>query len=186
MPVEFSPTEIEAVQVVKCGLSRDDRGFFSESYSDVVWRNRGFEGIFRQDNISLSHKGALRGMHYQLNPDAMGKLVRVIAGAIFDVAVDLRQGSPDFGKWVGRELTGGNGLAIWVPAGFAHGFIALQDATYVYYKCTAVHAPESERSLSYKCPRVAIEWPIAPAIVSAKDEAAPILDDADINFVFGG
>ena len=184
MPVEFSPTEIEAVKVVKCGLFQDNRGYFSESYSDAVWGKSGFNEAFHQDNISLSSKGVLRGMHYQLNPNAMGKMVRVVTGAIFDVAVDLRKGSPTFGKWVGRELTGDNCLALWVPAGFAHGFVALEDKTYVHYKCTAVHAPESERSLSYKCPKVAIKWPIPPAIISAKDEAAPMLDEVDTNFVF--
>lgn len=182
MPVEIVNTEIEAVKVVKTGLFKDDRGFFTESYSKTMWAEQGFHEEFVQDNLSCSAKGVMRGMHYQLNPHAMGKLVRVVRGAIFDVAVDMRQGSPTFGKWVGRELTGENGLALWVPGGFAHGFVSLEEETYVYYKCTAIHAPEAERSLSYKCPKVGIEWPLMPSIVSDKDEAAPVLDDAETNF----
>lgn len=184
MSVEFGTTEIEAVKTVKTGQFNDERGFFTESYSAATWMAAGFAEAFLQDNISLSHKGVLRGMHYQLEPRAMGKLVRVVSGAIFDVAVDLRGGSPTFGKWVGRELTGENGLALWVPAGFAHGFVALADNTYVHYKCTEVHAPETERSLSYRCPDVAIAWPLTPTIVSRKDAEAPPLSAAEYNFVY--
>ena len=184
MPVEIIETEIPAVKLVKTGLFSDERGFFTESYSQTMWEEQGFTETFVQDNLSCSAKGVLRGLHYQINPHAMGKLVRVIRGAVFDVAVDLRKGSPTFGQWVGRELSGENGLAFWVPGGFAHGFVALDDETYVHYKCSAVHAPESERSLSYKCPKVGIEWPLTPTIVSEKDEAAPVLDDADTNFSY--
>ena len=184
MSVEVTPTEIEAVKVVETGIFHDNRGFFTETYSQTMWAGQGFTETFVQDNLSLSAKGVLRGMHYQLNPCAMGKLVRVVTGAVFDVAVDLRQGSPTFGKWVGRELNGANGLALWVPPGFAHGFVALVDNTYVHYKCTAVHAPEAERSLSYKCPEVAIAWPIAPTVVSPKDEASPRLAQSETNFAY--
>jgi len=184
MPIEIEETEICGVLIIKTGVFRDERGFFSESYSRTVWEKAGFHESFVQDNLSLSAKGTLRGMHYQLEPHGMGKLIRVITGAVFDVAVDLRRGSPTFGKWIGRELSAENALAFWVPVGFAHGFVALEDQTHVYYKCSGVHAPEAERSLSYKCPEVGIEWPVEPTIVSKKDTEAPGLSEADHNFVF--
>jgi dTDP-4-dehydrorhamnose 3,5-epimerase len=115
----------------------------------------------------------------------MGKLVRVIRGSIFDVGVDLRRGSPTFGRWLGRELSSENGLALYFPPGFAHGFLALEDNTYVYYKCTNVHVPEAERALSYQDPSVGIVWPIEPTIISNKDAAAPFLDEAEYNFIYG-
>ncbi|HEO70526.1 MAG TPA: dTDP-4-dehydrorhamnose 3,5-epimerase, partial [Candidatus Hydrogenedentes bacterium] len=136
------------------------------------------------DNLSLSAKGTLRGMHYQIEPHAMGKLVRAITGAVFDVAVDLRRGSPTFGKWVGRMLSEGNPAAMWVPPGFAHGFVALEDHTLVYYKCTRLYAPQAERSLSYADPEVGIEWPMQPTVISPKDAEAPLLREADYNFTY--
>ncbi len=184
MPVTFSKTEIDGVLTVEVGVFRDERGFFTETYSREVWEGQGFTEVFVQDNLSLSAKGTLRGMHYQLAPYSMGKLVRAVTGSVFDVAVDLRRGSPTFGKWVGRTLSGENGLALWIPAGFAHGFIALEDETLVYYKCTAAHAPEAERSLSYNDPQVGIEWPLEPTIVSEKDAHAPPLQQAEYNFVY--
>ena len=182
MAVRIEATEIEAVLEVHTGLFEDDRGFFSESYSKEMWGRAGFEEIFLQDNLSLSCRGTLRGMHYQLNPHGMGKLVRCVRGSIFDVAVDLRRGSTTFGRWVGRELSATNGVSLWVPVGFAHGFVALEDETLVHYKCTAIHSPESERAVSYKDPELAIEWPIAPSVVSEKDEAAPMFSQAEMNF----
>ena len=184
MPVTLSKTEIDGVLAAKVGLFRDQRGFFTETYSINTWEEQGFHETFVQDNMSLSAKGTLRGMHYQLEPHGMGKLVRAVTGAVFDVAVDLRKGSPTFGQWVGRTLCGENGLALWIPPGFAHGFVALEDQTYVYYKCTAVHTPEAERALSYKDPSVAIAWPLEPAIVSEKDAQAPLLAEAEYNFTY--
>jgi len=183
MSVEFTKTEIADVLVVKTGQFDDDRGFFTETYSAPVWKAGGFEEIFVQDNLSRSRKGTLRGMHYQLSARGMGKLVRVVHGAIFDVAVDLRRGSPTFGKWVGRKLSAENGLSLWVPVGFAHGFVALEDETLVWYKCTDSHAPEAERSLNYNDPTVAVRWPLVPTIISPKDEQAPLLADAEYDFV---
>ena len=180
--VSITETEIPDVLLVETAVFRDDRGFFTETYSKATWAEHGFTETFLQDSMSLSAKGTLRGMHYQLEPHAMGKLVRTVSGAIFDVAVDLRKGSPTFGQWVGRELSDKNCLCMWVPAGFAHGFIALEENTLVYYKSTAVYTPQSERSLSYQCPRVGIEWPVEPASVSAKDAVAPNLDAAEYNF----
>lgn len=185
MPVTFNETEIEGVLEVQSGTARDRRGFFREVYSKAVWEKAGFAQEFVQDNVSLSVRGTLRGMHYQLEPHGIGKLVRVITGRVFDVAVDLRQGSPTFGKWIGRTLDDDSDLALWVPTGFAHGFLALENDTIVYYKCTHIHTPEAERALSYRDPDVAIAWPETPTVVSDKDEAAPLLKDAEHNFVYG-
>lgn len=186
MPAEIriETTEIDAVLEVHTKRFGDDRGFFAESWSREMWSRAGFEADFVQDNLSRSRRGTLRGMHYQIEPDEMGKLVRCVQGAIFDVAVDLRRGSPTFGAWVGRELRGEGDLSLWVPAGFAHGFVALEDETLVHYKCTAMHVPEAERALSYRDPDVAIEWPLAPTVISGKDEAAPMLGACETNFVY--
>lgn len=184
MPVEFRETEIDGILEVVTKAFSDDRGFFSEVYSKAVWANGGFHGNFVQDNLSLSRQGTLRGLHYQIEPHGMGKLVRTVTGSVFDVAVDLRRGSPTFGKWIGRELSGANGLALWIPAGFAHGFVALEDKSLVLYKCTEMHVPESERSVSYKDPAIGIAWPLEPTIISAKDAQAPMLADAVYNFVY--
>ena len=183
MPVSFEMTEIPSVLLVKTGIVHDARGYFSEAYSKNVWEEELFNEVFVQDNVSLSTKGTLRGLHYQILPEGMGKLVRCVHGRIFDVAVDLRDGSDTFGKWVGRELSAENGLALWVPVGFAHGFLALEDESIVYYKCTGHHAPLFERALNHACPKLGIEWPMEPTLVSPKDAAAPMLDDAEYNFI---
>lgn len=182
MPVEITPTEIPDVLIVKTGVFQDDRGYFSESYSKRMWAEAGFEEHFVQDNLSCSKKGTLRGLHYQILPEGMGKLVRCVRGAIFDVAVDLRSGSATFGQWVGRELSGENHLSLWVPVGFAHGFVALEDDSIVHYKCSGHHAPDCERSLNYADPDVGIQWPLSPTIISQKDQDAPMLEQAEYNF----
>ena len=182
MPVKITKTEIPEVQLLETGVVRDDRGFFSETYSSKMFEAAGFRETFVQDNLSESRRGTLRGLHYQLEPHGMGKLVRVIRGSIFDVAVDIRRGSPSFGKWVGRTLTGDNRLSLWIPSGFAHGFIALEDETLVFYKCTAIHTPEAERAIHHADPAIGIEWPIPPTLVAPKDAAAPPLDRAEYNF----
>ena len=186
MPVEFEATEFGGVLLVKTGLFRDERGFFCESYSQGMFAEGGFSEQFVQDNLSESSKGTLRGMHYQIAPDVMGKLVRCVKGAVFDVVVDLRHRSPTFGRWMGQELNEANGLSLWVPVGFAHGFLSLEDGSLVHYKCTSHHSPACERSLSYKCPKVGIVWPMEPSVVSAKDAAAPLLDDAEFDFLYEG
>jgi len=184
MPVTMRETELPGILEIEIEVFRDERGFFTETYNQQTWEERGFSETFLQDSMSLSTKGTLRGMHYQLDPHGMGKLVRAVRGSIFDVAVDLRRGSPTFGKWVGRELSDSNGMALWIPSGFAHGFVALEDDTLVYYKCSAVHAPDAERSLSYRCPTVGVAWPIEPTVVSTKDGAAPSLEQAEYNFTY--
>jgi dTDP-4-dehydrorhamnose 3,5-epimerase len=184
MPVKVIETEIEGVLVIETMRAHDDRGFFSEVHSHEQLAKEGFRETFVQDNLSRSKPGTLRGMHYQLEPHAMGKLVRAITGAIFDVAVDLRRSSPTFGKWIGRELSAENHLALWVPAGFAHGFLALpgNEDVYVYYKCTEHHVPEAERAINYADPAVGIEWPAGPTFISQKDAEAPMLADGKHNF----
>lgn len=182
MPISIAPAPIEGLLIIKTGVFHDDRGSFSESYSRDMWAAAGFHETFVQDNISRSRKGVLRGLHYQILPHGMGKLVRCLSGAVYDVAVDLRRASPTFGRHFGIELNAENQLSLWVPVGFAHGFVALADDTLVHYKCTAHHAPEAERSLRWDCPRLAVPWPLRPHIISAKDAAAPDLDHADFNF----
>jgi dTDP-4-dehydrorhamnose 3,5-epimerase len=184
MPVSIEKAPLDGLLVIKTGVVQDDRGFFSESYSRDMWQAAGFKDAFVQDNLSKSKKGTLRGMHYQIQPEGMGKLVRCVQGAVFDVAVDLRRGSSTFGTWFGLELSGENHLSLWVPAGFAHGFVALEDNSLVHYKCTTHHAPNFERALNYACPKVGIAWPIAPTIITQKDQYAPMLDDVDTNFLF--
>ncbi len=186
MPITITPTEIEAVLFVQTPLFRDKRGFFTEVFSTPVYDAAGFHETFVQDNMSLSRKGTMRGMHYQIEPHGMGKFVRPLSGSIFDVAVDLRAGSPTFGKWVGRTLTAGRGEALWVPVGFAHGFLALEPDTLVLYKCTASWQPDAERSLAYNDPDVGIEWPMTVTAITEKDAAAPRLGDAEYNFTYSG
>lgn len=183
MPVEFRETEIPEVLEIETRQFGDERGFFTEAYSLPVWKEAGFDEVFVQDNLSQSRKGTLRGMHYQLAAHGMGKLVRAVTGSIFDVAVDLRKGSATFGKWAGRTLSAENGLSMWVPVGFAHGFIALEDDSLVLYKCTGSYAPQAERSLRYDDPTVSIDWPLEPTCVSPKDAEAPLLADAEYDFV---
>ncbi len=163
---------------------KDHRGFFAETYSERMFGEQGFRENFVQDNCSGSAKGVLRGLHYQIEPHGMGKLVRVLQGSVYDVAVDLRRGSPTFGKHVGEVLSAENRRALWVPVGFAHGFVALEDNTLVYYKCTAIHTPEAERSLLYNDPALGIRWPLEPSIISKKDAEAPPLAEAEYNFEY--
>jgi dTDP-4-dehydrorhamnose 3,5-epimerase len=182
MPVKVAPTEIPDVLMVETGLIRDDRGFFSETYSAKMFAEAGIRETFLQDNLSGSRKGTLRGLHYQIEPHGMGKLVRVIRGAIFDVAVDIRRGSPSYGKWVGRTLSGDGSVALWIPTGFAHGFVALEDDSVVLYKCTAIHTPAAERAVHYADPSIGIRWPLPPTLISPKDAVAPPLTEAEHNF----
>lgn len=159
----------------------DDRGLFYESFSERTFAQViGLETRFVQDNHSRSSRGVLRGLHYQLPPSAQGKLIRVVRGAIFDVAVDLRRSSPTYGMSVGVELSETNRLHLWVPAGFAHGFLSLEDDTEVLYKTTAFYDPATERSIRWDDPDLAIEWPDAgPRTLSDKDRGAGSFAGAD-------
>lgn len=184
MMVDFVETELPGVLEVHTQVIRDNRGFFTELHSARVWAEAGFDAEFVQDNLSESRRGVLRGIHYQIEPQAMGKLVRVLTGAIFDVAVDLRRGSPTFKQWIGRTLSADRPIALWVPPGFGHGFMALEDQSLVLYKCTGFHAPEFERSIHFADPDIGIQWPFEPDEVSSKDAGAPTLADAEYNFQY--
>jgi dTDP-4-dehydrorhamnose 3,5-epimerase len=175
-------TALHGVLLLSPTRHDDERGWFVESFSvpafDAVLRGAGLPlaGAFVQDNHSCSAAGVLRGLHYQLPPHAQGKLVRVLRGVSWHVAVDLRRSSPHFARWVGVELTGEQQL--WIPPGFAHGFIALADGTEVTYKATALYARDAERAIVWNDAALAIRWPAAPRALSARDAQAPRLADA--------
>lgn len=179
--MKFIPTAIPEVIVVDPEVFGDARGFFMETWHARKFIDAGIEADFVQDNHSKSVKGTLRGLHYQIN-QPQGKLVRVSAGEIYDVAVDLRESSTSFGRWVGQRLSAENKKMIWVPIGFAHGFYVTSACAEVIYKCTDFYAPEHERSLRWDDPDVAIDWPLSdgePPKLSAKDAAAPSFRDAE-------
>lgn len=178
--MRFSPTVLPEVLIVEPVVYGDDRGFFFESYN----RRRFEEAVgttveFVQDNHSRSARHVLRGLHYQFPPNAQGKLVRVGRGAIFDVAVDMRQGSPTFGSWAGVELSDENRRQLWIPVGFAHGFLTLSDTADVLYKASGYYSPPDEGSVAWDDPDLAIRWPIGgEPLLSDKDRAAPRLSAA--------
>lgn len=178
------PTAIPDVLMLEPRVFGDERGFFLESYNQRVFEAvTGVAVSFVQDNHSRSAAGVLRGLHYQLGPHAQGKLIRVVAGAVFDVAVDLRRGSESFGRWVSVELSAENKRQLWIPPGFAHGFLALTEGTEVIYKTTAYYEAAAERCIRWDDPRLAIPWPLhgrAP-VLSAKDVAAPAFEDAELD-----
>jgi len=172
-------TAIAGVLIIEPRLFGDERGFFMESWNAKGFREAGLDIDFVQDNHSRSSRGVLRGLHYQ-SPNPQGKLVRVTAGAVFDVAVDMRRSSPSFGQWVGVELSAANKRMLWVPEGMAHGFLCLQDGTDFLYKCRGYYEPAHEHSLLWNDPAIGIDWPldgIEPQL-SAKDEAGLLLADA--------
>lgn len=180
--MKFTPTRIPDVVLIEPKVFGDHRGFFMETWQAQVFAEAGIDQPFVQDNHSRSAHGILRGLHYQLkNPQ--GKLVRVINGEVFDVAVDIRKGSPTFGQWVGERLSADNRRMLWVPPGFAHGFYVISDSAEFLYKCTEFYAPEHERSILWSDPTMAIAWPlvngVAP-VLSAKDASAPLLQNAEI------
>lgn len=152
----------------------DERGYFQETWVEGKWPIEGSH--FVQDNLSVSRKGVLRGLHLQ-NPSAQGKLVFAITGAIWDVAVDVRVGSPTFGQWVAEELSAENGVQLFVPRGFAHGFVVLSDSAHVVYKCDARYAPGSELTLRWNDPEIAIDWPVPDPILAPRDAQAPSLGE---------
>lgn len=180
-------TKLDGVVVVEPKVLGDHRGWFMETYNEQVFKEAGIDISFVQDNQSFSAtKGTLRGLHYQLNPKAQTKLVRCTCGSIYDVAVDIRKGSLTYGEWFGIELSAENKKQLLVPKGFAHGFMTLTDNVEVQYKVDELYSPENDRGISWNDPEIAVEWPmdITP-VLSTKDEIAPLLKDADNNFVFG-
>ena len=174
-------TAIAEVKIVEPAVFGDDRGFFMETWNARGFADAGLDLTFVQDNHSRSAKGVLRGLHYQLR-QPQGKLVRVVRGAAYDVAVDIRRGSATFGRWVGVELSEANKRMLWVPPGFAHGFLSLLDNTEFLYKCTDFYAPEHERSLLWSDPAIGIDWPLdgATPLLSGKDAAAAPLAEAEL------
>ena len=176
--MKVTPTAIEGVLIIEPKVFGDERGFFLESFNQRAFNEAvGHTVDFVQDNHSRSAKGVLRGLHFQRPPHAQGKLVRVTQGSVFDVVVDIRPDSPTFGRWVGAELSGANHRQMWIPAGLAHGFLVTSDSADFLYKTTDYYRPESEGSVRWDDPDLAIAWPldgITPAL-SAKDAAAPTL-----------
>jgi dTDP-4-dehydrorhamnose 3,5-epimerase len=168
--VIITTVDIPGPLVIEPQVFGDERGFFMESWNEAKFREAGLDLGFVQDNHSRSAKGVLRGIHFQ-NPNPQGKLVRVVSGAVWDVAVDLRRSSPHYGQWFGLELSAANKKMFWVPPGFGHGFLTLEDGTDFLYKCTSLYDPSAEQSLQWDDPAVGIEWPlegIKPRL-SAKD-----------------
>lgn len=170
---------IPEIILIEPRIFPDERGAFFESYNSRTFANAtGLDTAFVQDNHSISRKGVLRGLHYQLPPHAQGKLVRVVHGATYDVALDIRRQSATFGKWVGETLTADNRKQLWIPAGFAHGFLALEDGTEFLYKTTDSYDKASERAIRWDDPALAIDWPLRDVLVSERDQAAPLLAEA--------
>jgi dTDP-4-dehydrorhamnose 3,5-epimerase len=172
-------TDLPEVLVIEPKVHGDSRGFFYESFQAIRYSEAGISGPFVQDNLSRSVGGTLRGLHFQ-EPNAQGKLVQVLRGTVWDVAVDVRRGSPRFGRWVAVELSEAAPRQLWIPPGFAHGFCVLSDSADFFYKCTALYAPEAERSIAWNDPAIGIAWPLQEPLLSAKDRVAPRLADAPV------
>ena len=184
MPFEFIPLDIPDVILVRATRFLDDRGFFVETYRRDDFAAHGIAESFVQDNYSRSTRGVLRGLHYQKKPHAQGKLIQVLNGEIYDVAVDLRLGSPTYRQWVGARLSDARSELLYVPPGFAHGFCVLSDVADFTYKCTAIYAPETYRGIAWDDPDLDIPWPVKNPILSQRDQNLPRLKDADNNFIF--
>jgi dTDP-4-dehydrorhamnose 3,5-epimerase len=180
MSFSFEHLSIPDLILVTPRAYPDDRGYFLETYKKSEFIANGIETEFVQDNHSLSTRGVLRALHYQLAPRAQGKLIRVIGGKIWDVAVDIRRSSPTFGKWVGVELSDENKSMFWIPPGFAHGFVALSESVHLLYKCTAEYDKASERGIRWDDPDIAVDWPIRDVLVSERDAALPAFKDAEL------
>ena len=177
----------EQIQLITPHRFSDQRGFFAETYSRQKYLEMGLDFEFVQDNHSLSRTaGTLRGLHFQKPPSAQAKLVRCGRGAIFDVAVDIRRGSPTYGHWEGYELSAENGDQLYIPVGFAHGFVTLEPNSEIVYKCSDYYDPDTEGAMLWNDPFIGIDWPIeADPILSDKDAAAPLMADLESPFVFG-
>ncbi len=186
---KFKITEvpIKGVLMIEPRAFEDPRGFFMEYYNRDGYAENGFKVNFVQGNHSSSKKGVMRGLHYQLNPHSMGKLIKVVKGEVFDVGVDIRKGSPTFGKWYGDVLSFENRKMLYFPPGFAHGFLALEEDTQVIYECTGVYDQQSERGILWNDPDIGIRWPVDQAgeiIVSEKDRKNARLKEAETNFKY--
>jgi dTDP-4-dehydrorhamnose 3,5-epimerase len=176
------PTALAGVLIIEPRVFGDARGFFFESWNEMAFQMAGLPMKFVQDNHSLSTQGTLRGLHYQMQR-TQGKLVRVVAGAVYDVAVDMRRSSATFGRWIGVTLSAENKRMLWVPPGFAHGFYVTSENAEFLYKCTDFYDPGSERTLRWDDPQVGIDWPLVPGVatqLSAKDQQGQALSDAEV------
>ena len=174
--MKMLPTKLDGVYIIEPPVFEDTRGFFMETYHQRRYTEAGINLVFVQDNFSRSVRGTLRGLHYQLH-QAQAKLIQVIQGTIFDVAVDIRSGSPLFGQWVGAHLSAENRRQLFLPEGFAHGFCVLSESADVMYKCTDFYAPDDEGGILWSDPTLAIDWPISRPLLSAKDSKLPCLGD---------
>lgn len=178
--MHFTPSPIlPEIIIIEPELFQDDRGFFAEVYHQAKFEEAGIKGDFVQDNRSLSRKGTIRGLHYQVKKP-QGKLVWVLSGEVFDVAVDIRRSSPTLGKWQGTLLSSENKKGIYIPPDFAHGFCVLSEEAEVFYKCTEFYSPEDERTIRWDDPEIAIDWPIKRPVLSDKDANAPLFKDAEL------
>jgi dTDP-4-dehydrorhamnose 3,5-epimerase len=173
--MKSTPTRLPEVLLIEPRVFGDERGFFMETWHSERYAGAGIPGPFVQDNLSFSQRGVLRGLHFQ-NPNAQGKLVYVLQGEVFDVAVDIRVGSPTFGQWVGYTLSADNKRQLWVPEGFAHGFCVTSETALFAYKCTALYASDCEHVLRWDDPGIGIRWPVESPSLSGKDRDAPTLD----------
>ena len=179
--MKLFPLTIPDVVLIEPKVFGDERGFFYESFNQAAFNEAtGLYVTFVQDNHSKSAQNVLRGLHYQLPPKAQGKLVRVLVGEVFDVAVDIRKNSPTFGRWVGERLSAANKRQMWIPSGFAHGFVVLSESAEFLYKTTNYYAPECERSIFWNDPELRIEWPLTgEPLLSGKDDQAPLFADVE-------
>ena len=169
--MKFTPTALPEVVLIEPDVYRDPRGFFLETYHQKKYAEHGIPGPLVQDNHSFSRRGALRGLHTQ-KQRPQGKLVRAVEGEMFDVAVDIRRGSPTFARWVGVVLSGENFCQLWIPPGFAHGFCVLSETVHVEYKCTDFYDAQDELAVAWNDPEIAVAWPVAAPVLSTKDQAA--------------
>lgn len=177
MPFSFRRLKLDGTILVECLAHADDRGFFVEAYKKSDFFRNGVKEDFVQDNHSFSKRGVLRGLHFQRAPKEQGKLIRVVCGSIWDVAVDLRKDSVSFGKWIGVELSAMNHLMLYIPSGFGHGFYTLSDETHVIYKCTEEYDRDLDAGVRWNDPDICIEWPSKFPILSAKDGSLPFLKE---------
>ncbi len=182
--MEVIKTEIEGLLIIKPKVFGDERGYFFESYNEQSYKLAGIDFNFVQDNISKSKKGTIRGLHYQIGDKAQGKLCKVIYGKVLDVAVDIRFGSPTFGKYFSSELSEENHTQLWIPLGFAHGFSVLSDEAIFAYKCTAAYSKEHERAIIFNDHDLNINWKVDNPIVSEKDLKAPSFKDISKDFIY--
>lgn len=182
--MEVIKTELEGLLIIKPKVFADERGYFFESYNENTYRSSGIDNIFLQDNISKSKKGTIRGLHYQVGDKSQGKLCKVIYGKVLDVAVDIRFGSPTFGKNFSSELSEENHAQLWIPPGFAHGFSVLSDEAIFSYKCTELYSKEHERAILFNDPWLNINWKVENPIVSGKDLKAQLLKDIHKDFIY--